>query len=238
MRKSRCILGFVLLTLLSVMPGVVIAKEPTQNADLPDLYGPVNEWSETDLEQWVNWVVEERSTVSEAQAVWKKASVEQREKIGELLALKAGVPLDEWQKFVESNSTSGRAALQTLVPHGFPGEIWRQHIENTWTVGHPPGSTFASSYWNSPNCDDDPSDPDWAFKFDKSYEWYSRDPDSLRWTSESAQVYLAFMAAYGGDLSGYSFSWNEARLCIGTTGVRAAGGTSKVKNNVFLSPGH
>jgi len=168
---------------------------------------------------------------------------EQREKVGEFLAIPAAVSLDEWRQFINSNRAGcqdnlpGKPALR-FAPLGFPGEIWREPIENIWTYGYPPGYTFAATYWVSPDCDGDPGDDDWAFFFGRSSEWYSRNPSGLRWTSQSVRVYLAFMAAYGGNLNGYSFGWTEARLCIGTTGVDAADGADNVKNNVFLSPNH
>ncbi len=248
MRKVKLVSMFVLLALLlSVGTGVLLAQEPppedSRSLNLPGLDGPVSEWTDADLKQLVDLAVDERITVPEAQDVWEQLTEGQREKIGELLALKVGIPLDEWRQFVESSREqspfqSSKATSRGFTPLGFPGEIWREPIENIWTCGYPPGTTFASSYWNSPSCDDDPSDPDWAFWFNRSYEWYSRNPSGLRWTSDSVQVYLAFMAAYGGNLSGYSFNWKEARLCIGTTGVSAAGGPDNVKDNVFLSPNH
>jgi hypothetical protein len=241
MRKTKLVWTFALMALLlsGVGLGAVTAQEPVSqdvgSLDLPGLHDPVSEWTNADLRQLIELAVDERITVPEARDVWRQLTEEQREKTGELLAIKTGILLGEWQQFVESNKTT----LRGFTPLGFPGEIWREPIENIWTWGQPPGTTFASSYWNSPSCDDDPSDPDWAFWFNRSYEWYSRNPSGLRWTSsDSAQVYLAFMAAYNGNLNGYSFNWKEARLCIGTTAVSVAGGPDNVKNNVFLSPNH
>ena len=44
------------------------------------------------------------------------------------------------------------------------------------------------------------------------------------------------MTLYGGNLNGFAYDWYEARLCIGTTGVSAAGGPDAVQSNVFLHP--
>jgi hypothetical protein len=239
MRKIQLLSVLALLALLlSAGVNAMLAQEPppqdVDSLNLPGLDGPVSKWTEADLRQFVALAVDERITVPEAQNIWKQLTEEQKEKVGELLAIKVGIQPDEWQRFVQSN----KVTLRGFTPLGFPGEIWREPIENIWTWGYPPGTTFATSYWDSPYCDDDPSDHDWAFWFYQPYEWYSRNPSGLRWTSTSVQVYLAFMIAYGGNLNGYSFNWNEARLCIGTTGVSAAGGPDNVKNNVFLSPNH
>ncbi|MES4787635.1 MAG: hypothetical protein C4294_19580 [Nitrospiraceae bacterium] len=147
-----------------------------------------------------------------------------------MVAVRADIPLAQWHKSIESHKRKTAPKSSGIKPL-FPGEIWREPIENAWTWGYPPGSTFVASYWSSPLCDDDPSDDDWGFIF---YMSYNQDPDSLRWTSNSGQVYLAFQVAYGGNLNGYAFNWGEVRLCIGTNGVSAAGGPDNVKANVFV----
>lgn len=117
--------------------------------------------------------------------------------------------------------------VQKLIPG-------RQLIENAWTIGFPPGSTWPSEYYDSPLCDEKPEDSDWTFLYYPME--YSQNPDGLRWTTTSSQVYAAFMGSYAVNLGGYSFGWNEVRLCIGTTGVSLAGGPDNVKNTTFLHP--
>jgi hypothetical protein len=68
------------------------------------------------------------------------------------------------------------------------------------------------------------------------YPIYSGNPDGLRWTTTSAQVYLVFMTAYGGNLNGFARSWHHAQLCLGAGSVAAAGGQEHVKAKVYLSP--
>jgi len=242
-RKWIAALMVVVLLLQAFLPSGIFAASENGEHPLPEATStsnrPFSEYVDTDLNQFVRDAISESITVLEAQHIWEHLTDVQKEKAGELLAIQSGIPIAEWHRFVKRHREHAMLA-KSQRGHilGFPGEIWREPIENTWTSGYPPGTTFASSYWNSPMCDDDPSDPDWAFYFYQPYEWYSRNPDGLRWTSDSARVYLAFMAAYRGNLNGYSFSWNEAHLCIGTNGVKAAGGPDNVRNNLFLSPDH
>lgn len=238
-----------MLVLVALLTGVFISAANAQvvgfaandQTTTTGLSANPMQWSDGDLPQLVDLAVAERITVPELQAIWDQLSPEQREQVGFDLAAKVGMSANEWTNISLSDGQVG-SQLSDVVPSRntfepeFAGEIWRQFIENRWTNGQPPGSTFARMYFDSPLCDDDPSDHDWTFLFDRSYEWYSRNPDGLRWTTSSSQVYLAFMAAYGGNLNAYSFGWNEARLCLGTGGVNAAGGTDKVKSAVFLHP--
>jgi len=161
MRKIQLLSVLALLALLlSAGVNAMLAQEPppqdVDSLNLPGLDGPVSKWTEADLRQFVALAVDERITVPEAQNIWKQLTEEQKEKVGELLAIKVGIQPDEWQRFVQSN----KVTLRGFTPLGFPGEIWREPIENIWTWGYPPGTTFATSYWDSPYCDDDPSDHD------------------------------------------------------------------------------
>ena len=240
-RVVPLLLVAALLMQVLLPSGVWAAKmSEASSLDLSKPLPPVQEWTDVELQRFVNLAVNEQITVPEAQQVWEKLTPVQRERVGEFLAIEVGISVDNWRQFVKNNATkqSAMPINDNYGELGYPGEIWREPIENVWTYGYPPGATFAGSYWNTPLCDDDPNDPDWTFYFYQPYEWYSRNPDGLRWTSNSAQVYLAFMTAYFGNLNGYSFSWNEARLCIGTRGVDLAGGPDNVKANLFLSPNH
>lgn len=219
---------------LGVLLVLLVMSAPTGKATFPaEPSGPLSskQWTERELERLVDLAISEQLSVPDVEEIWKHLDEKQKQQVGVILALKSGIQPSSWLEFVRRESTlSGPAIVK--------GELWRQYIENIWTIGHPPGTTFASSYWGSPLCDNDPGDPDWTFWFFQPWEWYSRNPDGLRWTSESARVYLAFMAAYSGNLNGYSYDWKEARLCLGTTAVDAAGGPDHVKQSVFLSPNH
>lgn len=195
-------------------------------------------WTERELERFVDLAFKEQWSVLQVEEVWNHLDEKQKQQVGVLLAIKAGVQPHNWLEFIHRESLLSKTAVMKESFVASQGELWRQYIENIWTWGYPPGTTFASSYWNSPLCDNDPSDPDWAFWFWQPYEWYSRNPDGLRWTTTSARVYLTFMAAYGGNLNGYAYSWQEARLCLGTTAVDVAGGPDYVRQTIFLSPNH
>jgi hypothetical protein len=196
------------------------------------------QWTERELERFVESAFKEQLSVPQVEKIWNRLDERQKQEVGVLLALKAGTQPHHWLEFVRRESLQSRLAIIKEASLAIQGELWRQYIENIWTWAYPPGTTFASSYWNSPLCDNDPSDPDWVFWFWQPYEWYSRNPDGLRWTTTSARVYLTFMAAYGGNLNGYAYSWQEARLCLGTTAVDVAGGPDYVKQTTFLSPNH
>lgn len=225
MRKVKFVSVFVLLALLLSAAAVQAQVTPPSDSgpvDLPGLDSPVNKWSGTELRHFVDLAFKEQISVPQVQAVWEELTREQRDEVEEIVAAKASIPLDEWR--TESNTE------QAVTPL-WPREVWRQPIENAWTSGHPPGSTYSSFYYQSQWCDNDPDD-DWVFYFDMD----SSNPDGLRWTSDSSQVYLVFMTLYGGDLTGFAYDWDEARLCIGTNGVSAAGGADEVQQNLFLHP--
>ena len=167
---------FVLLALLlSAGSGMALAQEPPPEGSLspgpPVLDGPVNKWTDVDL------AFDEHITVPQVQAFYEQLTEEQREKVSELVAAKAGIPLDEWQRSIESERG------QTVTPL-WPREVWRQPIENVW-ANHPPGSTYAPFYYRSLWCDDDP-DEDWVFYFDM----YSGNQDCLRWTFPTRLGYI------------------------------------------------
>ncbi len=109
------------------------------------------------------------------------------------------------------------------------GSAWGQNIENVWTWNYP-NKLFSTGVYVDWLCDDDSSDMEYVFY----YPFPSVAPSSVRWTSVSSQVYLAFMAAYGGNLLGFGYSYGEVRLCIGDRGVAAAGGAAKVKSSIFV----
>ena len=235
----------MLVSLLAILTvnGVVLAQGEVEQGDDAKINHSISEVSinvnQVDLEGFVELAFSERITVAQTQSFYEQLTNEQKEKVSDLVAIKAGIPVEKWdqdrklhQREIDSLShLNARASLGKSLATS--GELWRQPIENTWTSGLPPGSAFATRYFTDQYCDGADADDDYVFYFSMTY---SMNPDGLRWTSNSAQVYLAFMTAYGGNLNGFAYTWNEARLCLGTGGVSAAGGPNNVKNNVFLHP--
>jgi len=229
MSRIKFLLIFVLLALLlSAGSGMTMAQEPPlEDSRLPNLPGlddPVSEWTDDELEQLVDLIVSERITVQQSQVVYEQLTEEQRKKVGELLAARAGIPLDEWQQLAKEQTICRPS--QQVTPLDYPGEIWRQTIEYQDLSNGRRSSYYISTPW----CDDKPDD-DWTFYF---YVYYAQDPDGLRWYTTSSRVFWAFMLRYQGNLNGYAFAWDEARLCIGTWGVDLAGGPDQVNSNLYL----
>jgi hypothetical protein len=103
MNRIKFLSIFVLLALLlSAGSGVTMAQEPpsgdSRSPNLPGLDDPVSEWTDDELEQLVDLIVSERITVQQSQIIYEQLTEEQITRIGELLAVRAGIPLDEaWQ---------------------------------------------------------------------------------------------------------------------------------------------
>jgi hypothetical protein len=217
----------------------LIAEESFAGLVIPELEVTPDEASENDLEKFVELAFNEQITVLQTQKFYESLTDQQKEMVSNFVAIKADIPLEEWERERESyQSAFAPVSSETLRNQSstLSTELWRQPIENTWTTGYPPGHAFAAFYYIDPYCEGGPNpdpDDDWMFYFPISY---SMNPDGLRWTSDSAQVYLAFMTAYGGDLNGFAYTWEQVRLCIGTGGVTAAGGPNNVSNNLFVHP--
>jgi hypothetical protein len=239
MRKVKLLSMFMLLTMLaSFMPGVAMAQQGA-SAEIPpppnvsELNGPPDQLSNADLKKFVDMAFAERITVSQATVFYERLTPKQKATVSDLVAIRANVHLDMWRQ--ASESYQKQIVNAAITPDAtLSSEVWRQYIENIWR-SRDSSSRYASSYYEDTFCegglDPDP-DGDWVFR----YSITSFNPDGLRWTSDSAQVYLAFMTAYGGMLNGFAYNWYEARLCLGATGVLAAGGPDNVKAKMWLSP--
>ena len=235
MRKVRFVSILVLLALLlSAGAGAVSADDlppvrntpPLPRLDVePDLDKPVSAWSDTDWERLVELIVGERITIPQSEVIVEQMTEEQIARVGELLAIRVGVPLDEWRRSIESNqdaSQSPKITPQGLAPLS-TGKIWIQPIEyDNLGYGAIPW------YYSSSECG---GDDDWVFAF---LLFYAQDPDGLRWWTNSSQVYWAFLVRYGLRLNGFTYRWNEARLCVGKTGASLAGGPDYVEDHLFL----
>lgn len=153
-------------------------------------------------------------------AILEQLTDQQIQRVAELLVAKTGTP---------SYDSPGGVQPNAVIPPPGGSEVWRQYIEK----GAGPQEAFPSAYWIDPYCEGgsnpDPDD-DWVFFF-----WIdSTDPDSLRWDTTSSQVALAFWIFYGNNLNGFAYYWDEARLCLGTSSISAAGGPDHVQNTTFL----
>lgn len=93
------------------------------------------------------------------------------------------------------------------------------------------GDTYAYTSGTSYTCDGDSSDVDYVFSFAPTW---ADDPNDVRWYA-NAYVRTVFAAAYSSNLLGSSLCSTPVQLCIGTTGVTAAGGASYVKSKLFIS---
>lgn len=100
-----------------------------------------------------------------------------------------------------------------------------QMVEEQWVDG------VKSDYVAHCDCDGDPSDMDYHFRF---WLWWNGDPDLIRWYSTHWWVRFIFRAWYGGRLLGDSFCGIPKWLCIGERGVTAAGGPSFVRDRLYL----
>ena len=214
---------------------VVSAQENPTTPRILGLDISPGELNEADLARFVELAFNEEITAAQAQSVYERLTDVQKGTVSNLVALQAGIPLEEWNREKEAYQRAFEEPLRQPAPSSI-GELWRQPVENRWTSGYPQGYSFASYYYQDQWCETVyPTDPDidWVFHFNMTY---SANPDGLRWTSDSAQVYLAFMTSYQGKLNSFAYNWAQVKVCLGTNGVSAAGGASNVKNNVFLTP--
>ncbi len=228
MRRLNLLSLFVLLALLlSAGPGVVMAQEPPVADSAPTTPAPSptaspNDVTDADLERFVDLVISEQITVAQARAFLQQLAELQVSRVAELLSARTSTRLAE-------SSKVSPVSPNIIEPPPGSSELWRQIIEK----GAGPPEAFAQDYWSDPYCEGGPNpdpDDDWVFWF-----WIdSTNPDSLRWDTTSAQVATAFWIAYGNNLNGFAYHWDEARLCLGTTGVSLAGGPEKVKNTTSL----
>ncbi len=79
------------------------------------------------------------------------------------------------------------------------------------------------------------SDADWLPHFQI---WYQRDPDSLRWFTDSSRVWWAFLIFYGLNLNSFAYDWagwgGGVWLVWGFTAVEVAGGIDFVSAHTYL----
>lgn len=236
MRKGTFISVLVLLALLSgAGPWTVRAKEmppvetlPSSDQELaPGLNGPVSEWTAVDLERLVDLIFDERITMSQSETIAKQLTTVQLEKIGELMAVKTDIPLDEWRQAVAESPENETISSSSTFLEGMLWGLWPIEYYNLqW-------GRLADYYYSSSECGS--SDDDWVYYF---YVYYAQNPDGLRWWTDSSKVYWTFLIFYGPiwapELNGFAYWWDEARLCVGKTAASVAGGANYVKDHLYV----
>jgi hypothetical protein len=92
-------LFLLLMLLFSAAAGITIAQEPPLDdprlPNLPGLDSSVSQWTDDELEQLVDLILNERITVQQSRIIYEQLTEEQITKVGELLAIKVGILLDE-----------------------------------------------------------------------------------------------------------------------------------------------
>jgi len=227
MRKVKFVSAFTLLALLlSISQTVGLAQAPQQVSPSPtllDLDGPVSKWTDADLECLVDLIVEERITIQESQIVAEQLTQEQLKRVGELLAAKSGVLVEEWlQDVAGSRKKETDQSFSTSSRDFFGGGQPIEYKEMQ-------GSLHANSYYSSTECS---GDDDWVFHW--PYIYYGQDPDGLRWWTTSSRVYWAYLVSYGLKLNGFGNSFTEVRLCAGKTSTSLAGGPDWVRDHIYV----
>jgi hypothetical protein len=124
----RNFVAFVLVVLfLAAGFSTVMAR------DLESTFTPNRVLSRSgDLEEFVDQAFNEQMTARQVQATYERLTERQKERVGILIARRAGIPLAEWHRLIESeNGTIQQSpgATWTSSVSGFPGELWRQPIE-------------------------------------------------------------------------------------------------------------
>lgn len=225
MKWGKSLFAFVLvMCLLGIFTNGVSAQGPVPPLEQSK---DVKEWGDVELKSLVNVAFGEEISVGQLRTILQQLSPAQNRRVSDLVAMRAGIPLEQWHR--SKNATvndQGLVSPLSLDPPP-PGSLWHQFIEK----GAPASGTRARTYWQSQLCDGDPADYDWEFDFSM---YYDQNPDSLRWDTTSTQVGIAFWTAYGDNLNGYAYYWDQVRLCLGDTDVWAAGGADKAASTLYI----
>jgi hypothetical protein len=179
-----------------------------------------------DLAKVVDLIMANQITVEQLGSFMAKLDKQQLETMRVLFSERTGVtihPVDLKQAEAIDVSPLG---MQVAASYAYV-----ETIENVWTWNYNP-KIFASFWYTDRYCDGDPNDNEYVFYYSVSTSPSTK--GNLRWTTTNPIVYAAFMLAYGGNLSAFGYSYSEVRLCIGDTGVAAAGGASAVGTSVFV----
>ena len=237
MRKLKLVSVFVLLALLlSVGLSAAMAQEPPlEDSRLPNLPGlddPVSEWTDDELEQLVDLIVSEKITVQQSQIIYEQLTEEQITKVGELLAVRTGIPLDEARQAMAERrekeisgswctATSSRGYLWGCYTCEYAGDCVRN-------------PTLANYHGYGKECGS--SDADWLPHFPIDYE---QNPDQLRWYTDDGQVYWCIRIFDGLNLNSFAYDWagwgGGVWLVVGTTAASCAGGIDRVEDHQYVA---
>lgn len=155
MRRIKFLSVFAAVALvISAWPGTAMAQGDAPPS-IPGLGSSPDELTNADLARFVDLAFKEQITAPQAQAFYEQLTERQRQIISDLVGIKAGIPLIEWRRSIESyrhkTALLSSSTTSSKIAPQYAGEVWRQPIENAWTWGYPAGSTWASSYYSSPS---------------------------------------------------------------------------------------
>ncbi len=229
MKSSRTLMPFLMAAAISALtPSIALATDaaatPKASADIVRLaHKSSADITAADIEKIVDSIARNRIDVENLAVFMGKLDHHQREAMRLLLADKANIDV---KAFAPGDTPAAQPELSTIRAYTYV-----ETIENVWTWDYNP-KIFASFHYQDANCDGDPNDNEYVFYYPISTS--SSTKGNLRWTTTSPLVYAAFSLAYGGNISAFGTSWSEVRLCIGDSGVAAAGGAGHVASTVFV----
>lgn len=231
MRFTRLITAIILAIVLSASIGIPSASAKVSSQSTTTLSKSASTLTQADFQSVVELMVTERITVPEAANFISKLNPEQLRRFEGIFCARLGVQCADLKQDmtihpVKSVSRGLGVPGNELMA---PGAAWADVIENVWTWNYNP-KIFAHGWYEDWTCDDDPSDKEFVFV----YAIGANPVGTLRWTTTSPLVYGAFGVAYGWNLLGFGYNFNEVRLCIGDRGVAAAGGQGHVASTVFV----
>ena len=165
---------------------------------------------------------QEQINMDRALRYFNSLNTKEKDKLGTLMAAEAGIGVEEWNRFVSSQRIQIHSR-NTRSSDGFP-----RMIPYSQSAAILAGS---NDFYEDRTCDGDDADSDWVFSFPVS----NPIPEKLRWSTSSPLVYVAFHVAYQGKLLGFRLNSDHVGLCIGQTGVTAAGGAWHVFYHLYLA---
>lgn len=205
---------------------------------IPGLDAPPERLTDADLARFVTLARQERISVAQTKAFLDRLSGPQKQTVSDQIGVQAGIPLDRWRASIAREAQKRPKLPAAPTPSAAPsgGQIAPMTAQGVWAHSIPNyngpfpyynGTT--GSYSDQYSCDDDP-DTDFIFVFSHD----ANSLNSLRWNTNSSQVYSAFWAYYGGTLRGFGYNYLDVRLCAGDTGVWAAGGQGWVAGHLYV----
>lgn len=184
------------------------------------------------LEGFVEAALANEITVEEADEFFFNLTDEEKEQVIALTEEQLQPPSNESGDGQESPSPGGSGVGIQAIP---PDVVWRQDIEySSRSDGRP------ADYYNRDRfeCDGSQQSGDEDYDYIFFYPNYNgaQNPDGIRYTVTSASVRAAL--GWGSKkLTGFGFSYNEVRICVGPWRVQGSGGGAHWRNNLgVLNP--